>query len=203
MRKTCSWWWTSCWAGTYGITYSRTSVSRKTLWSSSSVSWPWPWTTCRASASFTGQSSPRGQPWTECTGENSVPAAFNRSLLNMTFNPHLILTSIPWGRFLALFWRLKNKTTKHIVPKARTNEYWCYLLTKLRRRGERWHTGTYLIINELIEIVIKKFIGRKVSGESIWVLTTRQQWNYLFHSLGTFVLNKDKYSRALNKRGRV
>lgn len=131
MRKTCSWWWTSCWAGTYGITYSRTSVSRKTLWSSSSVSWPWPWTTCRASASFTGQSSPRGQPWTECTGENSVLAVFNGSLLNMTFNPHLISTSIPWGRFLALFWRLKNKTTKHIVPKARTNKYWCYLLLSL------------------------------------------------------------------------
>lgn len=28
--------------------------------------WPWPWTTCRASASFTGQST-KGQPWAECT----------------------------------------------------------------------------------------------------------------------------------------
>ena len=53
-RRTCSWWWTSCWGEICATTCSRVSSSARTPSNSTSVRWPWHLTTCGASTSSIG-----------------------------------------------------------------------------------------------------------------------------------------------------
>lgn len=57
MRRTCSWWWTSCWEEICATTCSRASSSARTLSNSTSVRWHWRLTTYRTSTSSTGTQS--------------------------------------------------------------------------------------------------------------------------------------------------
>lgn len=76
----------------------------------------------------------KGQPWAECTGGDAQPAAFNRSLWNVTSNSYLILTAILGVDVPVFQIKVILSTLNLISPrsplvsnKTRINEYWCCL----------------------------------------------------------------------------
>lgn len=76
----------------------------------------------------------KGQPWAECIGADVQPAAFNRSLWNVTSNSYLIRIAILEVDVSSLRIKVILSTLNLIFPrsslvnnKTRINEYWCCL----------------------------------------------------------------------------